>query len=87
MAYFLFTEPLFGDDSPSTCIAKVKEARRKGVRLGRPPGSTIPPKDFVRKHADVVRRLREGHSVRNTAKLCEKGMSTVQRVKRANGAK
>jgi DNA invertase Pin-like site-specific DNA recombinase len=57
------------------------EARRKGRKLGRPQGSTASEKDFLAKHADIVRRLREGHSVRNAAKITGKGASTVQRVK------
>ena len=59
------------------------EARRKGRKLGRPHGSTVPKKDLLGKHADIVRRLKEGHSVRNTAKITGKGGSTVQRVKLA----
>lgn len=57
------------------------EARRKGRRLGRPAGSIRSTKEFLAKHADIVRRLKEGHSVRNTAKITGKGGSTVQRVK------
>lgn len=58
------------------------EARRKGRRLGRPQGSTVPNKEFLSKHRDICRKLREGQSVRNTAKITGKGVSTVQRVKR-----
>jgi len=57
------------------------EARRKGRKLGRPQGSTASEKEFLSKHSDIVRRLKEGHSVRNTAKITGKGGSTVQRVK------
>jgi DNA invertase Pin-like site-specific DNA recombinase len=57
------------------------EARRKGVTLGRPKGSTMPEKELLTKHADIVKHLRKGQSVRNTAKITEKGISTVQRVK------
>jgi DNA invertase Pin-like site-specific DNA recombinase len=57
------------------------EARRKGRKLGRPSGSIITTKEFIAKHTDIVRRLKEGHSVRNTAKITGKGGSTVQRVK------
>lgn len=67
-------------------LSGLAEAKRKGVRLGRPPGSTVSPELFLKKHADIARRLREGHSVRNTAKICGKGMSTVQRVKLALAA-
>lgn len=59
------------------------EARRKGVKLGRPAGSRMGRSGLVEKHRDVVRLLRAGHSVRNAAKICGKGASTVQRVKSA----
>ena len=57
------------------------EARRKGRKLGRPEGSKINQRDFLSKHKDVARKIREGHSVRNTAKITGKGASTAQRVK------
>ena len=41
---------------------------------------------FLAKHKDVVRLLKEGHSVRNAAKITGKGASTVQRVKAALAA-
>jgi DNA invertase Pin-like site-specific DNA recombinase len=57
------------------------EARRKGRKLGRPEGSTVAKKDLLAKHSDIVRQLRAGQSVRNTAKITGKGGSTVQRIK------
>ncbi len=57
------------------------EARRKGVKLGRPEGSTLETAELLKKHADVVRLLKSGQSVRNAAKITGKGNSTVQRVK------
>lgn len=57
------------------------EARRKGKRLGRPPGSTTSDRDLLRKHAVVVRLLKKGHSVRNTAKLTNRGHTTVQHIR------
>ena len=57
------------------------EARRKGRKLGRPAGSTLNKADFLKKYSDVVRRLKEGQSIRNAAKITGKGISTVQRVK------
>jgi DNA invertase Pin-like site-specific DNA recombinase len=62
------------------------EARRKGVRLGRPTGTTIPTAAFLKAHADIVRQLRTGQSVRHAAKITGKGVSTVQRVKLAMAA-
>ena len=57
------------------------EARRKGVKLGRRPGSTSPPKDILADHQDIVRHLKAGQSVRNAAKLAGKSPSTVAKVK------
>jgi DNA invertase Pin-like site-specific DNA recombinase len=59
------------------------EARRKGVRLGRPKGTTLDQATFLRKHKDIWRLLKAGHSIRNAAKIAGKGVSTVQRVKLA----
>lgn len=62
------------------------EARRKGRKLGRPKGTTLEAEDFLSKHRDICRKLREGQSIRNTAKITGKGVSTVQRVKAALNA-
>jgi DNA invertase Pin-like site-specific DNA recombinase len=73
-----------------TLVERIKsglaEARRKGVKLGRPEGSSLEAGEIVAKHADVVRALRAGQSVRNAAKITGKGASTVQRVKAALAA-
>jgi hypothetical protein len=61
------------------------EARRKGVKLGRPEGTTLDRDVFLQKHRDILRHLKSGQSVRNTAKITAKGISTVQRVKREHG--
>jgi hypothetical protein len=57
------------------------EARRRGQTLGRPVGTRLAPAALLQKHRDVVRLLKAGQSVRNTAKIAGKGASTVQRVK------
>jgi len=59
------------------------QAKRKGVRLGRPKGTMLSRDVFLQKHKDILRQLRRGQSVRNTAKISGKGVSTVQRVKAA----
>lgn len=68
-----------------TLTARIKsglaEARRKGRKLGRPQGTGMAEEQFLAKHKDILRQLRAGQSVRNTAKITGKGMSTVQRVK------
>jgi DNA invertase Pin-like site-specific DNA recombinase len=58
-------------------------ARKRGVVLGRRKGTTLTRERFLHKHKDIVRLIRAGQSVRNTAKIVEKGFSTVQRVKAA----
>ncbi len=62
------------------------EARRKGVKLGRPKGTTTTPRELIERHRDIVKQLKAGQSVRNTAKITGKGMSTVQRVKAVLGS-
>lgn len=59
----------------------LEEARRKGVTLGRPVGTTLDRETFLAKHKDIIRHLKTGQSVRNAAKITGKGFSTVQRVK------
>lgn len=61
----------------------LEEARRKGVKLGRPKGTTTTTADFLASHKDIVKHLRAGQSIRNTAKITGKGISTVQRIKAA----
>lgn len=56
-------------------------ARKRGVLLGRRKGTTLSREQLLEKHRDIVRQLRSGQSVRNTAKIVSKGISTVQRVK------
>jgi len=64
-------------------VSGLADARRKGIRLGRPPGSKLPKAAFLKKHRDIIRLLKAGQSVRNTATITDKGASTVQRVKAA----
>ena len=59
------------------------EARRKGIKLGRPKGSTLDREVFLQNHKDIIRHLKAKKSVRDTAKITGKGGSTVQRVKKA----
>jgi DNA invertase Pin-like site-specific DNA recombinase len=61
-------------------------ARKRGVVLGRRKGTILTRDDFLQKHKDILRQLKAGQSVRNTAKIVGKGISTVQRVKGALAA-
>jgi DNA invertase Pin-like site-specific DNA recombinase len=62
------------------------QAKRKGIKLGRPKGTTLGREPFLGKHKDILRQLKAGQSVRNAAKITGKGASTVQRVKLALAA-
>lgn len=58
------------------------EARRKGVTLGRPVGSTMSNAEILAKHADVAKLLRSGHSIRHAAAIAKKSKGTAELVKR-----
>jgi len=66
-------------------LSGLQEARRKGKKLGRPAGTRMTEEAFLDKHRDICKRLKEGHSIRNTAKITGKGVSTVRRVKGVMG--
>ena len=53
-----------------------------GGRIGRKQGSTKSKEKKQEEYAKVIKLLKGGQSVRNTAKLCGVGISTVQRVKK-----
>lgn len=61
----------------------IQAAKRKGVVFGRPKGSKVSAEAIVAKYPQVVRQLRAGKSMRDVAAICEVGISTVQRVKKA----
>lgn len=56
-------------------------AKAKGVKMGRKVGSKKTEEHFYEQYSSVIRQLKKGQSVRNTAKLCGVSVSTVQRVK------
>lgn len=56
-------------------------AKAKGVKMGRKVGSKKTEEQFMEQYSSVIRQLKKGQSVRNTAKLCGVSVSTVQRVK------
>ncbi len=56
---------------------------RDGGRLGKPKGSGIKTKDKLAiEYKAVIKNLKAGQSVRNTAKITGVSPSTVQRVKK-----
>ena len=54
----------------------------KGGKLGRKVGSVKTAEQMKSEYREVISLLRKGYSIRDMAKLCGKGVSTVQRVKR-----
>ena len=53
----------------------------KGGKLGRKVGSVKTAEQMKAEYREVISLLRKGYSIRDVAKLCGKGVSTVQRVK------
>jgi DNA invertase Pin-like site-specific DNA recombinase len=53
----------------------------RGGKLGRKVGSVKTMEQKREDHKDIISYLKRGYSVRNTAKLTNKGVSTVQRIK------
>ena len=53
-----------------------------GGKLGRKTGSTKSREKKKDEYKEVISLLRKGISIRNVAKLTEKSISTVQRVKK-----
>lgn len=59
------------------------EARRKGKHIGRAAGSVKSLDQLLKDHADVVRQLRAGKSIRDVAAITGKSEGTVKKVKKA----
>ena len=54
----------------------------KGGKVGRKKGSVKSMEQKAEEYRDIIAYLKKGYSIRITAKLCEKSISTVQRVKK-----
>ncbi len=59
-----------------------KLASERGVKMGRRVGSVKSREQKCTEYAKVIRSLRQGKSIRDTAKICEVSVSTVQRIKK-----
>lgn len=60
-----------------------KQYIAKGGKLGRKPGSIKTDEQRREEYKEVINLLRKGYAIRDVAKLTGKGVSTVQRVKKA----
>ena len=56
-------------------------AKAKGVYKGRVKGSVESDNVVLQRYKNVVKHLKKGQSLRNTAKLCNVSLGTVQKVK------
>lgn len=57
-------------------------AKKRGVKMGRKPGSVMTMEQKQVKYADLIRALKRGLSVRVASKVCDVSISTVQRIKK-----
>jgi DNA invertase Pin-like site-specific DNA recombinase len=57
-------------------------AKAKGVYKGRVKGSVESDDKVLSKHKEVIKYLKQSHSLRNTAKLAGVSLGTVQKVKK-----
>ncbi len=60
----------------------IELAKAKGVYKGRVRGSKEAKDEVLAKYPNVIKRLMEGQSLRNTAKLCDVSLGTVQKVRK-----
>ena len=62
-------------------LSGLAQAKLNGIQLGRRKGTSIPQDKLLEKHSDIVRKLKDGHSIRNTSAITKKGFGTVVRVR------
>ncbi|MDQ0066955.1 recombinase family protein [Chryseobacterium lathyri] len=56
-------------------------AKARGTYKGREKGSMESVDDFLSKYKEVIKSLKKGNSIRDTAKICSISIGTVQKVK------
>ena len=60
----------------------MQEAARQGRYPGRPKGSAKSEESLLSEYSQVVRQLKAGQSIRNTAAICRVSKGTVEKVRR-----
>lgn len=58
-----------------------KNYKANGGKVGRKKGSTKTDEQKKEEYKEVIQLLKKGYSVRNVAKIANRGISTVQRIK------
>lgn len=68
-----------------TMICRIKEgvaiAKLQGKYTGREKGTIESDDVFLSKYKEVIKNLKKGNSIRDTAKICNTSIGTVQKVK------
>ena len=59
-----------------------KMAIEKGIKMGRKVGSVKSKEQKQEEYSKVIRSLKVGKSIRDTAAICSVSVSTVQRIKK-----
>lgn len=59
----------------------IAEAKRKGVKFGRPTGTQESDRAFLKKHKDIIRELERGATMREIRDYTGKSMGTIQKVR------
>ena len=66
----------------------MREARRKGVKVGRPKGAKADMKQLIKtnaKYKTAAKALKDGTSLRKTAAFAGISVNTVRKIKKAIG--
>ena len=86
MFFELIKELYLSDTQPKNDIIEfLEKLKAKGVKMGRKVGSIKSKEQKTNEYSNVIKHLKKGQSIRNTAKLCGVSVSTVQRVKKEFG--
>ena len=80
----------FSEVERNLIISRLQSGRKlaiekKNIKFGRKVGSVKTKEQKQEEYSKVIRSLRAGKSVRDTAAICEVSVSTVQRVKKEFG--
>ena len=69
-----------------TTISRIREgvaiAKLQGKYTGREKGTVESDDVFLSKYKDVIKNLKKGNSIRDTSKICNTSVGTVQKVKK-----